>query len=165
MSVSVVSIQVSSISSVVGIAVWVSIVSVVGIAVSVVSICKGMSVVSVVSISISGGLSSGSGLGISGPLAIAIVAIVVAIWVSIVTMVGKAIAIVAAIEVASISTCFSLASSGGEHAQGNNSNGFHHLDAGKLEDLARLKISLQAPIFIPASRPTYARAPRQAHPA
>merc|ERR1719369_252665 len=58
--------------------------------------------------------------------------IMVGIWVSIVTMVGKTIAIVAAIEVSSISTCFSLASSGGEHAQGNNSNGFHHLDACKL---------------------------------
>merc|ERR1711874_554114 len=66
--------------------------------------------------------------------------VMVGIWVSIVTMVGKAmaIAIVAAIEVAGISACFSLASSGGEHAQGNNSNGFHHFDAGKLEDLARL---------------------------
>merc|ERR1719228_687639 len=144
MSVSVVSIQVSSISSRLGISgplaivvsiagIWVSIVSVVGIAVSVVSICKGMSVVSVVSISISGGLGSGSGLGISGPLAI-VMSVMVGIWVSIVTMVGKTIAIVAAIEVSSISTCFSLASSGGKHAQGNNSNGFHHLDACKLED-------------------------------
>merc|ERR1711913_224815 len=134
MSVSIVSVQVSSISSglgisgplaivsMVGIWVGISVVSVVGIAVSVVSICKGMSVVSVVSISISGGLSS------SRPLAI-VVSVMVGIWVSIVTMVGKTIAIVAAIEVSGISTCFSLASSGGEHAQGNNSNGFHHLDA------------------------------------
>merc|ERR1719516_627379 len=85
--------------------------------------------VSVESISISLGLSSSSWLSISGPLAI-VVSIVVGIWVSIVSMVGIAkmsISIVT-IEIASISRCFSLTSNGGEHAQGNNSNGFHHFD-------------------------------------
>merc|ERR1712020_250781 len=99
----------------------------VGISVSVVG--KRVSVVSVVGISISLGLSSGSGLGISRPLAI-VVSIVVGIWVSIVSMVGiaksMAISIVATIEVAGISRCISLASSSGEHAQGDNGNGFHH---------------------------------------
>merc|ERR1712078_556566 len=69
-------------SIVVGI--WVSIVSMAGISVSVVG--KRVSVVSVVGISISLGLSSSSGLGISGPLAI-VMSIVVGIWVSIVSMV------------------------------------------------------------------------------
>merc|ERR1712092_63965 len=98
----------------------------VSIAISVVS--KSISV-SVESISISFGLSSSSWLSISGPFAI-VVSIVVGIWVSIVSMVGIAkmsISIVT-IEIASISRCFSLASNGGEHAQGNNSNGFHHFD-------------------------------------
>merc|ERR1712212_690724 len=61
-------------------------------------------------------------------------------WVSIVSMVGIAkmsISIVT-IEVAGISRCVSLASSSGEHAQGDNGNGFHHFVACKLEDLARL---------------------------
>merc|ERR1712183_38384 len=97
--------------------------------------------VSVESISISLGLSSGSGLSISGPLAI-VVSIVVGIWVSIVSMVGiaksMAISIVATIEVAGISRSISLASSSGEHAQGDNGNGFHHFVACKLEDSARL---------------------------
>merc|ERR1711874_822938 len=113
----------------------VAVVAMVGIRISVVSVV-GISVsmsVSIVSVQVS---SISSRLGISGPLAIVVA--IAGIWVSIVTMVGKTIAIVAAIEVSGISTCFSLASSGGEHAQGNNSNGFHHLDAGKLEDLARL---------------------------
>merc|ERR1711997_881973 len=97
--------------------VWVSIVSMVGIA-------KVMAI-SIVSIgSISGGL------GISGPSAI-VVAIMVGIWVSIVSMVGiakmMAISIVTIVKT-SISRCISLASSSGEHAQGNNSNGFHHFD-------------------------------------
>merc|ERR1712072_951527 len=92
--------------------VWVSIVSMVGIA-------KVMAI-SIVSIgSISGGL------GISGPLAI--VVSMVGIWVSIVSMVGMAISMVT-IEKTSISRCISLASSSGEHAQGNNSNGFHHFE-------------------------------------
>merc|ERR1719333_1260680 len=102
--------------------IWVSIVSMVSIAISVVS--KSVSV-SVESISISLGLSSSSWLSISRPLAI-----VVGIWVSIVSMVSIAkmsISIVT-IEIASISRCISLASNGGKHAQGNNSNGFHHFD-------------------------------------
>merc|ERR1719150_3602393 len=78
--------------------IWVSIVSMVGISISMVG--KSVSV-SVESISL--GLSSGSRLGISGPLAI-----------------------VVAIVKTGISRCISLASSSGEHAQGNNSNGFHH---------------------------------------
>ena len=45
----------------------------------------------------------------------------------------------------------------------NTYNGFHHFVAFKLEDLARLKISLQAPIFIPSGRPTHARSRSQAH--
>merc|ERR1711970_732948 len=61
--------------------IWVSIVSMMGISISMVG--KSVSV-SVESISI--GLSSSSGLGISGPLAI-VVSIVVGIWVSIVSMV------------------------------------------------------------------------------
>merc|ERR1719495_1066775 len=115
--------------------IWVSIVSMVGISISMVG--KSVSV-SVESISL--GLSSGSGLGISGPLAI-VVAIVVGIWVSIVSMVGIAISMVGkSVSVESISLglssssglgisrCISLASSSGEHAQGNNSNGFHHFE-------------------------------------
>merc|ERR1719513_273834 len=154
MSISIVSI--GSISSGLGISrplavvsmvgIWVSIVSMVSIAISVVS--KSVSV-SVESISISLGLSSSSRLGISGPLAI-VVSIVVGIWVSIVSMVGiaKGMSIsIVTIVIASISRCFSLASYGGEHAQGDNGNGFHHFVAFKLEDLARLKISLKALIF------------------
>merc|ERR1719273_1209016 len=83
--------------------IWVSIVSMVGISISMVGKSVSVSVVSVESISISLGLSSGSGLGISGPLAI-----------------------VMSIVVAGISRCVSLASSSGEHAQGDNGNGFHH---------------------------------------
>merc|ERR1719342_108482 len=107
--------------------IWVSIVSMVSIAISVVS--KSVSV-SVESISISLGLSSSGRLGISGPLAI-VVSIVVGIWVSIVSMVGiaKGMSIsIVTVEIASISRCFSLTSYGGEHAQGNNSNGFHHFE-------------------------------------
>merc|ERR1712165_530129 len=103
--------------------IWVSIVSMVGIAISMVG--KSVSV-SVESISL--GLSSGSRLGVSRPLAI-VVAIVVGIWGSIVSMVGiakmMAISIVTIVKTG-ISRCISLASSSGEHAQGNNSNGFHH---------------------------------------
>merc|ERR1711862_936644 len=94
----------------------------VSIAISVV--CKS---VSVESISISLGLSGSGGLGISGPLPI-VVSIVVGIWVSMVGIAkGMSISIVT-IEMTSISRCFSLASYGGEHAQGNNSNGFHHFE-------------------------------------
>merc|ERR1719422_2256278 len=103
------------------------VVSMVSIAISMVS--KSVSV-SVESISISLGLSGSGGLGISGPLAI-VVSIVVGIWVSIVSMVGiaKGMSIsIVTIVIASISRCFGLASNGGEHAQGNNSNGFHHFD-------------------------------------
>merc|ERR1719435_615658 len=129
MSISIVSI--GSISSGLGISgplaivmaivmgIWVSIVSMVGISISMVG--KSVSV-SVESIS--------SGLGISGPLAI-VVAIVVGIWVSIVSMVSiakmMAISIVTIVKT-SISRSISLASSSGEHAQGNNSNRFHHFD-------------------------------------
>merc|ERR1719233_1397167 len=154
MMISILSVEVSTAG------IWVSIVSMVGIAkvagisISMVGKSVSVSVVSVESISISLGLSSGSGLGISRPLAI-VMSIVAGIWVSIVSMVGIAkmsISIVT-IEVAGISRCVSLASSSGKHAQGDNSNGFHHFVACKLEDLARLKISLQALIFIPSRRP------------
>merc|ERR1712026_122784 len=119
--------------------IWVSKVSVVGISISMVGIGKRVSIVSIESISISLGLSGSGGLGISGPLAI-VVSIVAGIWVSIVSMVGipKMSISIVTIEIASISRCFSLASNGGEHAQGNNGNGFHHFVAFKLEDLARL---------------------------
>merc|ERR1712083_843636 len=94
--------------------IWVSIVSMVGISISMVG--KSVSV-SVESISI------------SRPLAI--VVSMVGIWVSIVSMVGiakmMAISIVTIVKT-SISRCISLASSSGEHAQGKNSNGFHHFD-------------------------------------
>merc|ERR1719209_1839395 len=84
--------------------IWVSIVSMVGISISMVG--KSVSV-SVESISISLGLSSSSGLGISGPLAI--VVSMVGIWVSIVSMVGiakmMAISIVTIVKT-SISRCF-----------------------------------------------------------
>merc|ERR1719328_251519 len=105
----------------------------VGISVSVVG--KRVSVVSVVGISISLGLSSSSGLGISGPLAI-VMSIVVGIWVSIVSMVGiaKSMSIsIVTIKVSGISRCVSLASNSGEHAQGDNGNRFHHFVACKLE--------------------------------
>merc|ERR1712113_229799 len=124
MSISIVSI--GSISGGLGISrPLATIVSMVGISISMVG--KSVSV-SVESISL--GLSSSSGLGISRPLAI-VVAIVVGIWVSIVSMVGiaKMMAIsIVTIEKSSISRCISLASSSGEHAQGNNSNGFHHFE-------------------------------------
>merc|ERR1719342_1168490 len=129
MMISILSIEVSTAS------IWVSIVSMVGI-----SKVMSVSIVSIGSIS--------SGLGISRPLAI--VVSMVGIWVSIVSMVSIAISVVSksvcvsivsmvgiakgmsisivTIVIASISRCFSLASYGGEHAQGNNSNGFHHFD-------------------------------------
>merc|ERR1712115_58180 len=109
-----------SVVSMVGISKVVS-VSMVGISVSVVSIGKRVSIVSVESISISLGLSSSGGLGISGPLAI--VVSITGIWVSIVSMVGiaKGMSIsIVTIEIASISRGISLASNGGEHAQGDN---------------------------------------------
>merc|ERR1719251_857516 len=93
----------------------VSIISMVGI-----SIVVWVTIVSIGSIS--------SGLGISRPLAIE-VTVMVGIWVSIVTMVGiaKMVSVsIVSIENTSISTCFSFTGSSGEHAQGNNSNGFHH---------------------------------------
>merc|ERR1711874_563564 len=76
-------------------------------------------------------ISSGLRLGISRPLAI--VVSMVPVWVSIamVSMVAiaKVVAIaIGAIEDSSISTCFSFTSSSGEHAKGNNSNGFHHFE-------------------------------------
>merc|ERR1711942_599471 len=118
MMISILSIEVSTAG------IWVSIVSMVGIAKE-----KSISI-SVESISISLGLSSSGGLSISGPLAI-VMSIVVGIWVSIVSMVGiaKGMSIsIVTIEIASISRGISLASNGGEHAQGDNSNGFHHFD-------------------------------------
>merc|ERR1711983_488339 len=135
--VSMVSIRVSIISMVgISIVVWVTIVSIgsissrfgisrplaiemsvmVGIWVSIVSI------VTIMDTSISSSLR----FGISGPLAIE-VSVVVSIRVSIVSMVGKMMSIsIVSIEITSISTCFSFTGSSGEHAQGNNSNGFHH---------------------------------------
>merc|ERR1719320_1222979 len=128
--ISILSIEVSTAG------IWVSVVSMVGISkvvsVSVVSIGKRVSIVSVESISISLGLSGSGGLGISGPLAIVVSISMVSIWVSIVSMVGiaKGMSIsIVTIEIASISRCFSLAGSGGEHAQGDNGNGFHHFVA------------------------------------
>merc|ERR1712026_535361 len=106
------------VSIVVGI--WVSIVSMVGIS-KVMSISI-MSISSISSgLSISRPLAIGSSwLSISGPLAI-VVSIVAGIWVSIVSMVGiaKMSISMVTIEIASISRCFSLASNGGKHAQGN----------------------------------------------
>merc|ERR1712083_228049 len=115
--------------------IWVSIVSMVGISISMVGKSVSVSVVSVESISISLGLSSGSGLGISGPLAIVV---------SIVGIAKMSISIVT-IEVSGIRRCVSLASSSGEHAQSDNSNGFHHFVACKLEDLARLPMYSACP--------------------
>merc|ERR1712083_995578 len=98
--------------------------AIVGMCIAIVSIAKvSIAMVSIVSI------SSGLRLGISRPLAI--VVSMVPVWVSIamVSMVAiaKVVAIaIVAIEDTSISTCFSFTSSSGEHAQGNNSNGFHH---------------------------------------
>merc|ERR1712083_714573 len=104
--------------------IWVSIISMVGISISMVG--KSVSV-SVESISTSLGLSSSSGLGISRPLAI--VVSMVGIWVSIVSMVT--------IVKTSVSRCISLASSSGEHAQGNNSNGFNHLECLQARGLSQ----------------------------
>merc|ERR550534_1692758 len=126
MSISIVSI--GSISGGLGISGPLAIVVAKMMAISISMVGKSVSV-SVESISISLGLSSSSGLGISGPLAI--VVSMVGIWVSIVSMMGiakmMAISIVTIVKT-SISRCISLASSSGEHAQGNNSNGFHHFD-------------------------------------
>merc|ERR1711874_204777 len=114
----------------------ISIVSMVGIRVAIVSMVGiSMAIVSM-SIAIVSIGSISSGLGISRPLAIVVsMAIGVTrsivsktistIEVSIISMETMAIAI-GAIEDTSISTCFSFTSSSGEHAQGNNSNGFHH---------------------------------------
>merc|ERR1711970_599192 len=91
--------------------------------VSMVGISKMMSISIMTIMDTSSGISFR--FGISRPLAI-VVAIVVGIWVSIVSMVGiakmMAISIVTIVKT-SISRCISLASSSGEHAQGNNSNG------------------------------------------
>merc|ERR1712153_197899 len=104
-----------------------------GMSISMVGISKGMSITIV---SISSGLSSSSWLGISRPLAIISVSIsmvgisygmTITISISMVAIVGTG-----------ISTGFSLTGSSGEQTEGNNSNGFHHFDACKLEDLARL---------------------------
>merc|ERR1712106_1217299 len=102
-----------------------------GMSVSMVGISKGMSITIV---SISSGLSSSSWLGISRPLAIISVSISMVsisygmtITITMVALVGTG-----------ISTGFSLTGSSGEQTEGNNSNGFHHFDACKLEDLARL---------------------------
>merc|ERR1719445_829417 len=90
----------------------------------------------VVSVSVVSIGSISSGLGISGPLAI--VVSITGIWESIVSMAGiaKGMSIsIVTIEIASISRGISLASNGGEHAQGDNGNGFHHFVAFKLEDM------------------------------
>merc|ERR1712244_175930 len=95
-----------------------------GIHSNMVGIAKMVSV-SIVSIE---NTSIGLRLGISRPLAI-VMSIMVGIWVSIVSMVSiaKMVSVsIVAIENTSISTCFSFTGSSGEHAQGNNSNGFHH---------------------------------------
>merc|ERR1711894_801548 len=117
-----------SIVSMVGIRV--AIVSMVSISMAIVSMSIAIVTISMVSIAIVSIGSISSGLGISRPLAI-VVAMVVGIWVSIVSMVGiakmMAISIVTIVKT-SISRCISLASSSGEHAQGNNSNGFHHFE-------------------------------------
>merc|ERR1712147_387387 len=86
--------------------------------------------ITVISISSSLRLGSSSWLGISRPLSITI-------SMSIISMETMAISIVAIVGTG-ISTCFSLTGSSGEQTEGNNSNGFHHFDACKLEDLARL---------------------------
>merc|ERR1712029_385645 len=103
----------------------------VGIRVSIVSM---VGISKMMSISIMTIMDTSSGISfrfsVSRPLAI-VVSIVVGIWVSIVSMVGiakmMAISIVTIVKT-SISRCISLASSSGEHAQGNNSNGFHHFE-------------------------------------
>merc|ERR1711887_441417 len=117
------------------VAIWVSMVSISEVirlvSISIISIG---SIAEMMSISIMTIMETSSGISfrfsVSGPLAI-VVAIVVGIWVSIVSMVSiakmMAISIVTIVKT-SISRCISLASSSGEHAQGNNSNGFHHLE-------------------------------------
>merc|ERR550534_1814986 len=126
MSISIVSI--GSISGGLGISGPLAIVVAKMMAISISMVGKSISV-SVESISISLGLSSSSGLSISRPLAI--VVSMVGIWVSIVSMVGiakmMAISIVTIVKT-SISRCISIPSSSGKHAQGNNSNGFHHFE-------------------------------------
>merc|ERR1712123_191545 len=100
-----------------------------GMSVSMVGISQmSITTISVVSISSSLGLGSGSWLGISRPLAI------ISVSISMETMAITLVAIVGT----GISTGFSLTGSSGEQTEGNNSNGFHHFDACKLEDLARL---------------------------
>merc|ERR1712106_703392 len=115
--------------------------------ISMVGISKGMSITIV---SISSGLSSSSWLGISRPLAIISVSIsmvgisygmtiTMTISMARISMETMAISISkVAIVGTGISTGFSLTGSSGEQTKGNNSNGFHHFDACKLEDLARL---------------------------
>merc|ERR1711892_836853 len=102
-------------------------------AVSVISISSGLSIsgplavvsmvgMSMTIVSISSGLSSGSWLGISRPLAIISVSI---------SMVGISYSMtitMVAIVGAGISTGFSLTGSSGEQTEGNNSNGFHHFE-------------------------------------
>merc|ERR1719187_1448163 len=97
---------------------------VVGIWVSIVSMVSKMVSVSIVTI-MDTSISSSLRFGISGPLAIEMT-VVVSIWISEVSMVGIAKSMSMSIEITSISTCFSFTGSSGEHAQGNNSNRFHH---------------------------------------
>merc|ERR1711892_1118578 len=116
-----------------------------GMSISMVGISKGMSITIV---SISSGLSSSSWLGISRPLAIISVSIsmvgisygmTITMTISMAVISTKTISIsMVAIVGTGISTGFGLTGSSGEQTEGNNSNGFHHFDACKLEDLARL---------------------------
>merc|ERR1712184_209505 len=115
-------------------------VSVVSKTVSIAGVGKAISVDTIVSI----GISGGSSLGISGPLAVVVsmVGIGMAVVSQAITiaMVGiaemVAIAIVA-IESIGISLGVSLSSHGCEHAESGNGHGFHG-DVIKLEELAGL---------------------------
>merc|ERR1711913_134716 len=96
----------------------------VSIGVSMVSISMAIVSMSIAIVSIG---SISSGLGISRSLAIVVSMVPVWVTISMVSMmaIAKVVAIaIVAIEDTSISTCFSFTSNSGEHAQGNNSNGF-----------------------------------------
>merc|ERR1719483_1876679 len=84
-------------------------------------------------------ISLSSRLGISGPLAVVvsksmsiisqantISVVTMTITMSSISMHTMAISIMAVVSSSGISISFSLASSSGEHTEGNNSNGFHH---------------------------------------
>merc|ERR1711874_805751 len=129
------SIAIGSISSGLGISrpLAIEVAIVVGIWVCIVSIGMGIAMVSIAKVSIAMvsivSISSGLRLGISRSLAIVVSMVPVWVTISMVSMmaIAKVVAIaIVAIEDTSISTCFSFTSNSGEHAQGNNSNGFHH---------------------------------------